>query len=595
MRLLELVPKQTVILEGIDHPEDSIFTGGSSASRRAVTDIISLERGNTPLSIKWDGFPALVFGRDSSGKLVVVDKHQYDKVTKGKVKFSTIQQYDTERGANRSNLWAQEKVLRSTLEKVVPKVSNTFWMGDLLWTGKPTTRENLYVFKPNTVEYQVPRNSELGKKISKSNCGIAVHTYIPGLGKSDEPLSGLQGLDPDAGAVLLTGEMANKPKVTIDNLAAKQALSVIEQYGSAADQFISDVTKLKAKMVLTAASPFITDMLREGDITNNIVPRFLEFLKNNLTSAAAEKLLGKNREGWLYTSGLAGLRAIWTIWATVSDLKLQVKRQIDMQVQNSEVRAFTNGEESHEGFVAGGGADKIKLIDRLGFTAANFARHRVPQEEMQRKSQMPLAAFCFGRMNPPTLGHKLVMSTTVKTGGTNSFIFLSGSHNTETDPLDFNTKAAFIKKIYPEYGKHVVMDSVTTPIEAANWLYDKGFRNMTFIAGSDRLGRVAGSLEKLLNSWNSGPIRSTDYARGPEGREFVVLNFVSSGERDSDTTSVSGISGTLARKAAAENNAAKFKAATGVDDKIKVNGRSLFQAVQQAMGIKSNEAKKNLS
>lgn len=586
MRLFELAHRPKVLLEGIQHPEDAIFTGGSSAAKRAVTDILALEKSDTDLSIKWDGFPALVFGRDTSGKLVLVDKHQYDKVVRGKAQFSTIKQYDIERDANRSNLWAQEKTLRTVLEKAVPKVSNTFWMGDLLWTGKPSVKKDLYVFKPNTVEYQVPQKSDLGKRISKSNCGIAVHTYIPGLGKPDEPLRGLQGLDPDAGAVLLTGEMAKKPKVTIDNLAAKQALSVIEQYGAAADQFIADLIKLKAKMVLTAASPFITDMLREGDITNNIVPRFLEFLKNNLAAAASEKLLGKNRDGWLYTGGLQGLRAIWTIWATVSDIKLQVKRQIDMQVQNTDVRAYTNGEESHEGYVAGGGEDKIKLIDRLGFTAANFARHRVPQEEIDRKSLMPMAAFCFGRMNPPTLGHKKVMSTTVRVGGKNSFIFLSGTQNAETDPLDFKTKAAFIKKIYPEYGKHIIMDSVTTPIEAANWLYDQGFRNMTFIAGSDRLGRVAGSLEKLLNSWNSGPIRSTDYARGPEGREYVVLNFVSSGERDSDITSVSGISGTLARKAAAENNAAKFKAATGVDDKTKVAGMSLFQAVQRAMGIR---------
>jgi hypothetical protein len=380
--------------------------------------------------------------------------------------------------------------------------------------------------------------------------------------------------------------MTQKPKISIGTDELKQAQTVIKQQGPVVDDFIQQLTNIKAKTVLTSASPFITQMLRDGDIKNDIVPRFLEFLKGSLSSSAANKLLGANNDGWLYQQGggAEGLLAMWTIWAAITDLKLSVKKQIDVQVQGSHVRAFVNGEEGHEGFVVGTGDNKLKLIDRLGFTAANFARYQIPKAEQDKKSKMPLAAFCFGRMNPPTLGHKKLMETTVATGGKNAFIFLSGSHNSDTDPLDFPTKAAFIKKMYPQVARHIVMDAVTTPIEAANWLYDKGFRNITFVAGSDRLGKTAGSLEKILQNWNSGPIRSTDYARGPNGREYVVLNFVSSGQRDSDTSKVSGISGTLARQAAAKNDQMLFQSATGVDDKIKVNGLSLYQAVQQAMG-----------
>jgi hypothetical protein len=178
------------------------------------------------------------------------------------------------------------------------------------------------------------------------------------------------------------------------------------------------------------------------------------------------------------------------------------------------------------------------------------------------------------------------MEKTVETGGANSFIFLSNSAGTKDDPLDPATKAAFIKQIYPAFAKHIVSDPVQGPIYAANWLYDKGFRNMTFIGGSDRLGKASGSIEKLLTGWNSGPVRTTDNARGPNGREYVHLSFVSSGQRDADAPGVQGISGSLARKYAGEGNEQGFQQATGVGANIKVNGKTLYQATREGMGIK---------
>ena len=265
--------------------------------------------------------------------------------------------------------------------------------------------------------------------------------------------------------------------------------------------------------------------------------------------------------------------------------KIHIKQQIDSQQQNSEVIATIDGITAHEGYVFGAGRDKLKLIDRLGFSKANFAKHRVSDDEVAAKKKMPLAAFCFGRMNPPTLGHNLVMAKTIATGGKNSYIFLSNSNKAPDDPLDPATKAAFIKAIYPKYAKHIVSDPVMGPIHAANWLYSKGFRNIAFIGGSDRLGKAPGSIEKLLTGWNSGPVRTTDNAHGAAGREHVHLTFVSSGERDPDAGGLSGISGSLARKYAEADDEAGFKKATGVGSNIKVGGKTLYQATRDGMGI----------
>ncbi len=587
------IVEKSLLREGIDHPEDLIISNGSAGAERVVKELIGLQQDPSSISLKWDGFPAVVLGRDSNGKLVLMDKHMYDKVVKGKMDFMTIKDYDQGRGADRSDLWAKEEQLRSALEGVVPKVRDKFWMGDLMWTGKPPVRDGSYVFKPNTVEYQVSVDSQLGQQIADGVGGIAVHTLIPGLGASDTPLKGLEGLPDDGDVVFLTGEIKDQtPKIKVDKKYLKSAQAAIKKHGSAADKFIADLTAMKGKMVLTAMGPFITSMLEEGDIKTDIVPRFLDFLKTRLSEGAADKLLGKTNDGWLYQEdgGGPGLIAIWKLWAAVTDLKIHVKRQLDDQLKGGDVRAVIDGADSHEGYVFGAGKEKLKIIDRLGFSAANFAKHRVAPEEIAARETMPMAVFCFGRMNPPTIGHELVMNKTVSLGGKDAFIFLSSSVNTEKDPLDPATKAAFISKIYPKFASHIVREPVLNPIYAANWLYSKGFRHMTFVGGSDRLGKSAGSIEKLLNGWNSGPVRANDNQFGPEGREFVLLKFVSSGERDADTGSVTGISGSLARKYAAEGNEAEFNRATGVSDKIKVNGKTLYQAVRDGMGISDQPA-----
>ena len=513
----------------------------------------------------------------------------YDKVANGKMEFTSIRDYDTGREANRSDLWEKESVLRPALEKIVPNVRDQYWMGDLMWTGTPKTDNGYFIFKPNTVEYRVKiddtpgRGGTLSDKIARSIGGIAVHTYIPGLGSGDQPLVGLKGLKEDSGITFLVGEMRDKPRVAINSDLLNQTQQTINSHKNNVDQFIKDITAMKGKSVITAMGPFITRMLEEDDISGDIVPRFLEFLKERLNDTAANKMLGPNKDGWLYQEdgGAPGLLGIWSMWAAITDLKTHIKQQIDTQQQGSEIIAITDGIDAHEGYVFGSGKDKLKLIDRLGFSRANFAKHRVPEEEIAQKSQMPLATFCFGRMNPPTLGHGLVLSKTIETGGENSFVFLSNSVGSD-DPLDPATKAQFIAQIYPNVAEHIVTDYVQGPIYAANWLYSKGFRNMAFVAGSDRLGKEKGSIEKLLTGWNSGPIRSTDPAGA---REHVVMQYISAGDRDPDAAGVEGYSGTKARAAAAAGNEQQFQQFTGVGSDIVVNRKTLYQAVREGMGI----------
>ena len=52
--------------------------------------------------------------------------------------------------------------------------------------------------------------------------------------------------------------------------------------------------------------------------------------------------------------------------------------------------------------------------------------------------------FCFGRMNPPTVGHKQVLDT-MKSQGGEMKIFVSQTQDKKKNPLDYGTKIKFIK------------------------------------------------------------------------------------------------------------------------------------------------------
>jgi DNA-binding LacI/PurR family transcriptional regulator len=179
--------------------------------------------------------------------------------------------------------------------------------------------------------------------------------------------------------------------------------------------------------------------------------------------------------------------------------------------------------------------------------------------------------FCFGRMNPPTVGHEQVFKTMAGQGG-DFKIFVSQSQDRKENPLSYSDKIKFIKAIHSQYAENVVdNNSLNTIGKVASYLYDLGYRNATFVAGSDRLP----TMSKLLKDYNGVEGKAHGYY------EFDVLDFVSAGERDPDSDGVSGVSASKARAAAANNNPEEFKAATGAGE----IASKMFAAVRQGMGI----------
>ena len=377
MKITEIFARRTnaILTESIPHPEDAIWTGGITKAQEAIAGLAAMAQGKELTTIKWDGFPALVFGRNVDGQLMVMDKHMFEKKSgEGRVTSAEeFQQYDMNRGADRADLYGKINLLWPALETIIPGNFRGFYFGDLLYAGRLQPTDGFYVFKPNTVTYKVRADSDMGARVGNSVAGIAVHSFIPSIGEPDQPLKGTGGLPKDGNPIwFVTGEMP-VPKVKMDKTAVDTANAEVKKYNQAVTDFIGQLTLMKAKGIIGLASKYITSKISAGNF-DNMLDGFYDYLGKNLSPTAAEKLLGGGK-GWLYTQGQAGLQGMFAVWVAIYNLKINIKQQIDGQQATGDVQAFTGEDPGHEGYVVGGSADKFKLIDRLGFSKANFAKN----------------------------------------------------------------------------------------------------------------------------------------------------------------------------------------------------------------------------
>jgi len=183
--------------------------------------------------------------------------------------------------------------------------------------------------------------------------------------------------------------------------------------------------------------------------------------------------------------------------------------------------------------------------------------------------------FCFGRMNPPTIGHKKLLDTMKSVGG-EMRIFVSQSQDPKKNPLSYSEKISFMRKLFPEYSKDIIEEpTLNTLPKIAEYLNNNGYDHATFVAGSDRID----DMKKMLEAYNG----KTEGKKGPLATtyKFETLDFVSSGEREDGGGGVSGISASGARAAAASGNFEEFVQTTGAGEAAK----DLYNAVRNGMGI----------
>jgi hypothetical protein len=186
------------------------------------------------------------------------------------------------------------------------------------------------------------------------------------------------------------------------------------------------------------------------------------------------------------------------------------------------------------------------------------------------------AVFTFGRLNPPTTGHgKLIDAMSKqqsKNAGSKMHVFVSHSQDAKKNPLDYKRKVAYIRKMFPKYAKNITTDKARTIFEVAVSLYNRGYKSIIMVVGSDRVAEF----ERLLNEYNGVESRHGYYG-------FDNIEVVSAGERDPDAEGLEGMSASKMRAAAMDGDLDSFK--QGVPDGFK-DVEKLYRDVRKSMGIR---------
>lgn len=349
----------------IEHPEDMIFNDGSRGALQAIKELNFLPKSAQDITIKWDGKPAVIFGRDENGKFILTDKSgftakSYSGLATSPEELEKIMQM---RGGDRGELINMYKALWAPLEAQTPIGLNGFFQADLLYTGLPAKQGNKYVFTPNTVTYSVDADTDLGKQIASSKAGLAVHTFKTGPEDSGQPFHAVEKLP--TGPILFVGpKMKETPKLDVPTGKLDQIESKVKQNSRAIDSFFQPATlrQLQLSDLPQLMKQFANFKVREGNF-NNMAGNFASWAQTKVSQGKGERLANYVGEN------IKVVELIFNVFKAIAVIKTQIVRALDQQ--GSGISATIDGESGHEGYVAGG----LKYVDRLRFSRSNFAKN----------------------------------------------------------------------------------------------------------------------------------------------------------------------------------------------------------------------------
>ena len=183
---------------------------------------------------------------------------------------------------------------------------------------------------------------------------------------------------------------------------------------------------------------------------------------------------------------------------------------------------------------------------------------------------MKKVTFTFGRFNPPTTGHALLVKKLKGLGrGGDVLLFSSHSRDNIKNPLPHKVKVKYLRKFF---GKIVVDANVRTVFEIANELHKRNYTHVNMVVGSDRVKEF----ENLLKKYNGVKARHGFY-------KFEEINILSAGERDPDADDVTGMSASKMRAFAEKGDFDSFK--QGVPSRNARDAESLYNDIRKGMGI----------
>jgi hypothetical protein len=415
----------------LEHLEDELINygyGGYVASKDLIQNFLDelggRPTGNVTVTTKWDGAPAVVCGIDPESKQFFVGTKSVFNKKEPKVNFT-----EADIDKNHGEIPDLAKKLKYCLKYFAELNIKGIIQGDLLFTDEDVVTKNIdgeryYTATPNTLTYAWPADSDLGKAVNSAKIGAVFHTYYSGTG----PINTLNAGFGVSQFNLKSTSNVFLASATMDNISAKSGLTaaeertlksviaVAERNASAAKPFIEMVAHEATKQFTLGYTMkrFTNSYVKEGQKINNVnvfITKFESAYKKSLVekveSLKSEK--SKNEYRDKLASGLQFLednkrafKAFIVIYNSFTNAKNLINNKL---AGLSDTKVFLRSGDTFvvtkpEGFVAIVDGKAVKIVDRLEFSRANFTLEkswRPPTTEGAK-----VAAFTFGRFNPPT-------------------------------------------------------------------------------------------------------------------------------------------------------------------------------------------------
>jgi hypothetical protein len=177
----------------------------------------------------------------------------------------------------------------------------------------------------------------------------------------------------------------------------------------------------------------------------------------------------------------------------------------------------------------------------------------------------------FGRFQPPTSGHQLLVDKvveTAKTHGAEHAMFSSRTNDPKRNPLTPKQKFHYLKKFFPE-ANFIDNATIKTPVDMLYWLAKKGYDHVIMVGGQDRAGEYD-TFKKFMSPTTKEPLK------------LKSLNVVSAGQRDPDAGGLQGMSASKLRASVAADDFATFK--SGMPRRANASDvKSLFSDLKKGM------------
>jgi|TARA_A100000172_G_scaffold74180_1_gene56065 hypothetical protein len=374
----------------LTHLEELVLTQGPKGyemARAFLLELLETLKGNTKsrvqTSVKWDGAPAIFAGvNPENDKFFVGTKSIFNKVPK--INYTPQDIID-----NHGHAPGLVDKLTKAL-KYLPELGiNTILQGDFMFDDEMLSVSNLdgephYLFKPNTIVYAVPVDSDLGEEIGQSKFGIVFHTTYDSLDSGATFGADVSGLKRVPGIwfddAFFTDDTGT---VTLTSGEAEQVESLIQQ---------ADVVNKRINyqdLPMDLLNIYINSEIKKGEFLESPEKSFQGF-KTWFSTRVEKKIDNLKSEKGKMRAFQRGEKALEEMNRQEQDIVnlFDVSRLL-FEAKNIFIRKYNNAVYNTKHFVDDGSGDLVasnpegyvavdregngvKFVDRLEFSRANF-------------------------------------------------------------------------------------------------------------------------------------------------------------------------------------------------------------------------------